>query len=246
MDRAPRARTRARWVAPAWACVAVVALATGTAYATGFLSSSATAADTAHGDAAPLFGQPANPDPPLYTGDVTTVAPTIAFDGLWGQLPHDTNVFTVTVPSVDAESGSAYPGGTTFALDVYVTNQPDLSAGAGGHTPWTSLTVEWTLAPCPGGAFADEAAPTPTFSTPTSQLQMPVIPGTIVAELTGMAPGATYCAGIQQANPDANDPATTYIDRPYATDADANAANPAWTSAIPVTPNFTAQIRRTS
>ena len=170
----------------------------------------------------------------------------VGFDALWGQIAHDTRVFTVAIPADDARTGNPYPGGTTFAVNVFATNQSDLVAGAGGHTPWTTLALDWSIAPCPGGVFADETAPTPTFATPVAQAVMDVTGGTIHVALTGLAPGTVYCAGIAQAYPDANNPAGTDIARPYATDADASATNPAWTSAVPVSPLFTALIQRTS
>ena len=55
-----------------------------------------------------------------------------------------------------------------------------------------------------------------------------------------------YCVDAKQAYPDANDPAGTDLARSYASDADATAANPAWTSAVPVAPLFTALIQRMS
>jgi hypothetical protein len=75
---------------------------------------------------------------------------------------------------------------------------------------------------------------------------MAVTGGSIQVALTGLAPNTVYCVGVKQAYPDAHDPAGTYLARPYATDADATAANPAWTSAVPVAPLFTALIQRTS
>ena len=222
----------------------VVALGVGAAYATGFVAGPSSAADPAHGEAAPLFGDPSSPEFGLYPADVTSFPLPIGFDGLTGQIAHDTDAFTVTTPANDPRTGTAYPGGAQFALNVFVTNQPDLVSGAGGHTPWTTLQLQWTLAPCPGGTFDDETAPAPTFASPTSQVVMPVTAGTIHVALTGMGPGAVYCAGVKQAFPDANDPSGTDIARPYASDAGAQAADPAWTSAIPVTPQLTAQIQR--
>jgi hypothetical protein len=230
----------------AWGLAGVAALATGTAYATGVVSTSNTSADTANGAATPLFGQPAAAEAQLYPNAITTSPLTIGFDGLSGQVAHDTDVFTVTVPAVDARTGTAYPGGTTFALNVFVTNQSDLGSGAGGHTPWTTYSLQWSLAPCPGGTFSDETSAAPTFATPQSQAVMGVTAGTAHVALTGLAPGTVYCAGVKQAYPDANDPAGTDLVRPYATDADARAANPAWTSAVPVTAQLTAQLQRTS
>ena len=64
--------------------------------------------------------------------------------------------------------------------------------------------------------------------------------------LTGLAPDTVYCVDAKQAYPDANDPAGTDLARSYASDADATAANPAWTSAVPVAPLFTALIQRMS
>jgi hypothetical protein len=75
---------------------------------------------------------------------------------------------------------------------------------------------------------------------------MAVTSGVIHVELPGLAPATVYCAGVKQAYPDANDVNGTYLSRPYATDAEASAANPAWTSSIPVAPLFTATIRRTA
>jgi hypothetical protein len=229
-----------------WALVAVVALATGTAYASGFVGSSSTATDPNHGAATPLLGDPPDPELDLYPNAVAITEPVIAFDVLWGQLAHDTRVFTITLPANDPRTGSPYPGGTTFSIDVYATNQPDVTSGAGGHTPWTTLAIQWTIAPCPGGVFNDETAPTPTFASPTAQTVMAVTSGVIHVELPGLAPATVYCAGVKQAYPDANDVNGTYLSRPYATDAEATAANPAWTSAIPVAPLFTATIRRTA
>jgi hypothetical protein len=230
----------------AWAAAGVAVVATGTAYATGFASTANTTADPANGAATPLFGQPPAPDPALYPNAITTFPLPIGWDGLTGQVAHDTDVFTVSVPATDARTGAAYPGGTTFALHVVVTDQPDLVGGAGGHTPWTTLQLQWSLAPCPGGAFSDETSAAPTFASPLVQALMPVTTGTIEATLTGLAPGTVYCAGVKQAYPDATDPAGTDLARPYATDADAQAANPAWTSAVPVAPQLTAQLQRTS
>jgi hypothetical protein len=155
-------------------------------------------------------------------------------------------VFGVSIPADDARTGQPYPAGTSFAVNVFSTNQPDVVNGAGGHTPWTTLAVQWTVAPCPGGAFADETAPNPTFATPTAQAVMAVTGGTIQVALTGLAPDTVYCVGVKQASPDANDPAGTYLARPYASDADATAANPAWTSAVRVAPLFTALVQRMS
>jgi len=230
----------------AWALVGVAALATGTAYATGYISTSNTAADSANGAATPLFGQPAAAEAPLYPGAITTSPLTIGFDGLSGQVAHDTDVFTVTVPAVDARTGAPYPEGTTFALHIFVTNEPELTSGAGGNTPWTTYALQWSLAPCPGGTFSDETSPSPTFAAPLSQAIMAVTAGTVHALLTGLSAASVYCAGVRQAYPDANDPAGTDLARPYATDADAQAANPAWTSAVPVTARFAAQLQRTS
>jgi hypothetical protein len=229
-----------------WVAAGLIALGTGTAYATGFTATSGTAADTNHGEATPLFGAPALPEFPLYPNAVTTTDLTIGFDVLSGQLPHDTLVFTVAIPAIDARTGAAYPGGTTFAVNIISTNQPNLVSGSGGHTPWTTLNLQWTIAPCPGGTFSDETATTPTFASPTAQAVMAVISGTIEVSLDNLAAATTYCAGVKQAFPDANDPTGTDITRPYATDADATAANPLWTSAVPVAPLFTATIQRTS
>jgi len=230
----------------AWAVAGMAVLATGTAYATGAIgSSSSTTTDPAHGAATPLFGDPAAAEFGLYPANITTLGLPIGWDGLTGQVAHDTDVFTVTVPAADPRTGSAYPGGTTFSLNVYVTNQPDLLSGAGGHTPWTTLQLQWSLAPCPGGVFQDETSASPTFASPTAQAVMPVTTGTIHVALSGMSPGSVYCAGVKQAYPDANDPAGTDLARPYATDADAEAADPAWTSAVPVGPQLTAQLQRT-
>ncbi len=230
----------------AWLLAGAVALAAGTAYAAGFVATSSTAVDPNHGEATALLGAPPNAEIPLYPNDVTTTNLTIGFDGLFGQLPHDTEVFAISIPADDARTGAPYPAGATFALNVYATNQPDLVTGAGGHTPWSTLTIQWTIAPCPGGAFADDTAPSPTFATPTAQAVMAVSGGTLHVSLTGLVPGTVYCAGVKQAYPDANDPAGTYITRPYATDAGATAANPAWTSAVPVAPLFTGLIQQTS
>jgi hypothetical protein len=231
------------WMA-AWAVAGFAVLVTSAAFATGFVSGSSTSTDPVHGEATPLFGEPSAEEFALYPANVTTFSLPIGFDVLTGQIAHDTDVFTVTIPANDPRTGSPYAGGAQFALNVYVTNQPDLVSGAGGHTPWTTLQLQWTLAPCPGGTFYNETATTPTFSSPTDQAVMAVTSGTIHVALTGMAPGSVYCAGVMQAYPDANDPSGTDIARPYATDADANAANAAWTSAIPVTPQLTAQIQR--
>ncbi len=230
----------------AWALVGTVAIATGVAYSSGVARTSSTASDTSHGESSPLFGQPPASEFPLYRDAVTTTDLTIAFDDLWGQLPHDTNVFTIAIPANDPRTGNPYPAGTTFAVNIYATNQPDIVNGAGGHTPWTNLNLQWTIAPCPGGAFFNETTANPTFAVPTVQAVMRVTSGTIHVALGSLAPGTTYCGGIKQAFPDASDSNATYILRPYATDAEANAANPAWTSAVPVAPLFTALIQRTS
>jgi hypothetical protein len=228
-----------------WALCGAVALATGTAYATGSASTSGSSTDSAHGAATALLGAPAQPEFPLYPGAVTTFTLPIGFDGLSGQVAHDTDVFTVVIPADDPRTGSPYPGGTMFSINAYVTNQPDLIAGAGGHTPWTTLQLQWSVAPCPGGAFADETAPSPTFAHPVDQAVMAVTAGTVHVALSGLDPGTTYCAGVKQASPDATDPAGTDIARPYATDADAQAADPAWTTAVPVAPLLTAQLQLT-
>ena len=227
-----------------WAVSGALSVAVGTAYATSFASSSGTSTDSAHGAATPLFGQPPAPEAPLYPGAVTRFALPLTFNGLTGQVPHDSDVFTVIVPATDPRTGAAYPPGTSFALNIFVTNQPDLVGGAGGSTPWTTLQLQWTLAACPGGVFADETAGTPTFASPTDQQLVDVTSGGIHLALTGLLPGTTYCAGVKQAYPNANDPAGTDLARPYATDAEAHAANPAWTSAVPVTPDFTALLQR--
>jgi hypothetical protein len=229
-----------------WALAAVILIATGTAYASGFVASASTAADPNHGAATPLLGNPPTPELELYPNAVAITEPVIAFDVLWGQLAHDTMVFTLTLPANDSRTGIPYPGGTAFSIDVYATNQPDLMSGAGGHTPWTKLAIQWTLAPCPGGVFHDETSLTPTFSSPTAQAVMAVTSGVIHVELPGLAPATVYCAGVKRAYPDANDVNGTYLTRPYATDADATAANAAWSSAVPVAPIFTATIRRTA
>jgi hypothetical protein len=237
---------RAKGPVIAWLLAGAVALAAGVAYATGFVATASTAVDASHGEATPLLGQPPGPEAPLYPGAVTTTNLTIGFDGLWGQIAHDTEVFGVSIPADDARTGQPYPAGATFAVNVFATNQPDVVNGAGGHTPWSTLTLQWTVAPCPGGVFADETAPNPTFATPTAQGVMAVTGGTIHVALTGLAPATLYCVGVKQAYPDANDPAGTYLARPYAADADATAANPGWTSAVPVAPLFTALIQRLS
>jgi len=228
-----------------WALCAAVAVATGTAYASNFSSSSGTGTDSAHGVATPLVGAPAEPEFPLYPGAISTFGLPITFDGLSGQVAHDTDVFTATVPADDPRTGSPYPGGTVFSVNVYVTNEPDLVNGAGGPTPWATLQLQWSVAACPGGVFADETAPSPTFASPLGQALMAVTGATVHVALGGLAPGATYCVGVKQAYPDANDPAGTDIARPYATDADAQAADPAWTSAVPVDPQLTAQLQQT-
>jgi len=244
MRRSSPVSRRNPWPLVAWALVACVALATGTAFATGFFADTSTAADANHGAATPVLGTPSAQDAPLYPGAITTTQLTIGFDGLWGAIAHDTAVFVVSVPSVDAGTGLAYPGNASFNLNVFSTNEPDLVNGAGGQTPWTRVSIAWVIAPCPGGVFSDETAASPTFATPTQQVVMAVTNGQLVASLTGMAAGTTYCVGVTRAAPDANDPAGTYLVRPYATDADANAANPAWTSATPISPVFTALIQR--
>jgi hypothetical protein len=75
---------------------------------------------------------------------------------------------------------------------------------------------------------------------------MAVTSRTIHAAVTNLAPATVYRAGVKQAYPAANDANGTFITRPYATDADANAANAAWTSAVPVAPHFTATVLRTA
>jgi hypothetical protein len=227
-----------------WAVTGAVGIALGTAYAAGFASTSGTSTDSAHGEATPLFGQPPAAEFPLYPGAVTTFALPIGFDGLSGQVAHDTDVFTVRVPAADPRTGSAYPPGTTFAVNVFVTNEPALLSGGGGHTPWTTLQLQWSVAPCPGGVFFDETAPDPTFASPLNRQLMPVTAGMVHVALGSLTPGTTYCAGVARAYPDANDPSATDLARPYATESDAHAANPAWTSAIPVTPDLTAQLQR--
>ncbi len=229
-----------------WALSAVVAVAAGSAYATGFFATASTAVDPNHGAATPVLKTPAGPDAPFFPGAVTTTQMTIGFDALWGVIAHDTDVFVVRIPAIDARTGLAYPGGATFDLNVFSTNEPDLVNGAGGQTPWTQLSIQWSVAPCPGGVFSDETTASPTFATPMQQTVMAVTTGQLVVSLTGLVAATTYCVGVTQAAPDANNPAGTYITRPYATDADATAANPAWTSAVPVAPLFTALIQRTS
>jgi len=244
MPRSSTVPGRKPWPLVAWTLTACAALATGTAFATGFFAGTSTAADPAHGAGTPVLGTPSDQDPPFYAGAITTTQLTIGFDGLWGVIAHDTAVFVVRVPSVDAETGLAYPGYASFDLNVFSTNQPDLVDGAGGQTPWTQVSIQWTLAPCPGGVFYDETTASPTFATPMQQVVMATTSGQLAVSLTGMAPGTTYCVGVTQAAPDANNPAGTYLSRPYATDSDANAANPAWTSATPISPLFTALIQR--
>src|ERR1700730_4122692 len=151
MRRSSSAPRRATGPVIVWGLAAVIAVATGTAYATGFVASSSTAVDARDGMASPLFGEPPNPEFDLYPNAVTSTDLVIGFDVLWGQLAHDTKVFTVTLPANDPRTGNPYPGGTTFALNIYATNRPDVVNGAGGHTPWTNLTIQWTIAPCLGG-----------------------------------------------------------------------------------------------
>ena len=246
MHQRSKGTRRARGPIVAWVALAAAALGVGTAYATGFVTATSSAADPNHGEATPLLGAPMQPEVPLYPGAVTTTQMTIGFDALWGVIAHDTDVFVVRIPAVDARTGLAYPGGATFDLNVFSTNEPDLVNGAGGQTPWTQLSIQWTIAPCPGGVFSDETTASPTFATPMQRTVMAVTTGQLVVSLTGLAPATTYCVGVTQAAPDANNPAGTYITRPYASDADASAANPAWTSAVPVAPLFTALIQRTS
>jgi len=228
----------------AWVVCGVIAAVVGAAYATSFATSSGSTVDPAQGAATPLFGQPPQPEQPLYPNAVASFGLPIAWDGLSGQITHDTDVFTVIVPADDPRTGAPYPGGTTFAVNVYVTNQRELLSGGGGHTPWTTLQLQWSVAPCPGGTFYDETSPAPTFASPAAQQVMSVTGGTIHVALAGLTPGATYCVGVKQAYPDANDPAGTDLVRPYATDGDAQAANPAWTSAVPVAPQLTAQLQQ--
>src|ERR1700676_458925 len=124
MMRSSSAPRRARGPVIGWALVAVMALAVGSAYATGFIASPSSATDADHGSATPLLGEPANPEFDLYPNNVTTTNLVIGFDALWGQLAHDTRVFTVALPASDPRTGHPYPGGTTFAVNVYATNQP--------------------------------------------------------------------------------------------------------------------------
>jgi hypothetical protein len=245
MRRSSSEPGRARGIKVAWAVAGAIALSCGAIYATGFAATSGTAIDPSQGEATPLLGAPAAPEFPLYPNAITTTNLAIGFNGLDGVLAHDTNVFTIHIPAIDPRTGFLYPGGTTFVLNVIATNQTDLVSGAGGHTPWSDLTLDWTIAPCPGGIFSDETAATPTFATPTEQQVMAVTSGTNQVALSGLAPETVYCAGLRQ-YPNTVSPDATSITRPYATDADATAANPAWTSATPVTPLFTALLQRTS
>jgi hypothetical protein len=237
-------RRRPGWVL-AWALAGIAALATGTAYATGFVAAPSSAVDTAHGAATPLFGSPPSGELPLYPGAVTSYGLTIGFDGLWGQIAHDTRVFTVAVPTDDPRTDAPYPPGTTFSVNVFVTNQPEVLSGGGGQTSWTTLQLQWSVASCPGGVFYDETSASPTFASPLDQAVMAVTAGTVHVALTGLSPGSVYCVGITQAYPDANDPSTTDLQRPYDSDADAHAANPSWTSDVPVPPQLTAQLQQT-
>ena len=199
MPRSSTVPRRQPWPFVAWALVASVALATGTAFATGFFAGTTTSADPNQGAGTPVLGTPSDQDTPLYAGAITTTQLTIGFDGLWGVIAHDTDVFVVSIPSMDAGTGLPYPGTASFNLNVYSTNQPDLVNGAGGQTPWTQVSIQWTLAPCPGGVFYDETTASPTFATPMQQVVMATTSGQLGASLTGMAAGTTYCVGVTQA-----------------------------------------------
>ena len=173
-------------------------------------------------------GDPVRPGPTLLCrGDHDDPADDRVRRAVGGDRPRHRRLRRARPIRRRARPGSRIPATPRSTCNVFSTNQPDLVNGAGGQTPWTQVSIQWTLAPCPGGVFSDETAASPTFATPMQQVVMAMTSGQLAVSLTGMAPGTTYCVGVTQAAPDANNPAATYLSRPYATDSDANAANPA-------------------
>jgi len=172
-----------------WALFGTVGLIMGAAYATGFASTTNTAADTNHGDATPLLGVAAPNSAAQYAGTITAPNPlAVAFDGYYGTIAAPTDMFEVDLTGNDPQ-GQALTG--TFYVDLVLNNWHALGLDATGTGQWDIVELGWQEHQCDAG-FANN------WTGATAQ-QMHVERVDAHVTFAALAAGHKYCFGLDTA-----------------------------------------------
>ena len=203
--RRRRSRTRT------WLAFGLVGLMMGVVWAVGIATSTATVDTAGAAAAAQVFG---SADPAAGASQYASLvsentALTIGFTGSWGKIDADTPMFDV---DLTGETG-------TYFVSVYLNNNP---------TGWSVLQLEFRQVnkTCATATTADWAAPDATSV-------MVIETEDAWATFPSLASGASYCIGIEDITPKANDSTGTYIRRPGS-------------SSTPTAPAFVAILNRSA
>jgi len=228
-----------------WALFGTVGLIMGAAYATGFVSTGNGATDAAGGAATQLIGKPAVSNTSLYAGRVAATTPlAITFDGNYGVIAADTNLFTVDLTGNDPY-GVAYSSSNHYFADILLTNWSALGMAPGGTPEWDTLDFKIQEVDCGSTAWTPGSSTWAGYTSPAPTTAMMVV-DRVDAHVTfsGLPGGTKYCFGLAPAS--ALTESTALLGASSGSVADTVMIRPD-SSAVPATaPNFTLTLNRQS
>jgi len=177
-----------------WALFGTVGLIMGAAYATGFVSTNNTApADANAGAATQLFGKPAVANTSLYAGAVHVGTPlAITFDGNYGVIGVDTNLFTVDLTGNDPY-GVAYAAGNTYYADILLTNWSTLGM-VGLNPQWDTLEFKFEQVDCTTSAWVPGTSTWAGYTPATAMMVIDRVDAHVT--FSGLAGAKKYCFGV--------------------------------------------------